>query len=778
MTVPAGSILRSLVPAILAVALVAVPAPASVPDVPSGDAPRTEALVPVRQMRAGLASGSLEDAVLAAAALRDVSVRADPSISAALFDGVPARIAGPVGSLLEEIASATEVARGALREDPSEVERLLDEARELTRASAARLPGRDGDFLDRSATARHRARLEQIRARLEAALDQPSLYAATAALARAVDEALPVLRARAAPARTGAAEPCDIAERFPELCVSSEAAHEYTKDYALLIDLGGDDTYVNHAGAGDATIGSSYALDLLPVSMVLDLSGDDVYGEPKDRSISDYYGVQGSGSRGGIGMLVDVEGDDRYEATIHGQGMAFLGVGVLSDGAGTDRYEVVNRAPGAYLEESTGRYFTNVGAARGQAHASAGMSLLLDRGFGDDTYVLDGQPVPFEVDGHVYPGGVYVEGQGVAFAGVAVFSDGGGSDAMTVRGASDPELVSDRDRRTVQPGFANASGMAYAVLGGQAVHLTGEGHTARTLDADVRFGYLAWTTGMASANLGSYAALEDEAGNDTYAATAARRTIRKLTIDEENATQDHVVVATTAGGEIQTWTFAQGDAELQSVALLHDGEGDDTYSVTTLAHAEAEARNELPTLPADPDTPSAVASASAGVAAISGQGYAQEDSAGYLLDDGGNDAYAARTISRALARASSSHPDALNVAEAFSGETQNIAQGSSVYQGYAELRDRGGRDAYVLESVSEATADPPTAEVVPPPENLWSWGWAFTFDIGDARFVDLGGTDTFTITPTLPACIGTRGGDGVWVDCNPFGVGAGVGMNL
>ncbi|MBI5430529.1 MAG: PDZ domain-containing protein [Nitrosomonadales bacterium] len=104
----------------------------------------------------------------------------------------------------------------------------------------------------------------------------------------------------------------------------------YTEDAALILDFGGNDSYLNHAGGSTRNY---------PFSVVIDLSGDDTY------STSDDF-AQGAGLLGG-GFLIDLAGDDRYTAKHHAQGAGILGVGMLADLAGSDQYTAVSMSQGA-----------------------------------------------------------------------------------------------------------------------------------------------------------------------------------------------------------------------------------------------------------------------------------------------------------------------------------------------------------------------------------------------------------------------------------------------
>jgi hypothetical protein len=115
----------------------------------------------------------------------------------------------------------------------------------------------------------------------------------------------------------------------------------------LVVDLGGNDRYRGSLGASSLTRG---------VGAMLDLAGDDAY-DARDRALgcgivgvgvlldatgNDVYAQTGTLGEGagqfGLGVLADLGGDDRYAIAYSGQGCGFFGVGVLLDAAGEDRY--------------------------------------------------------------------------------------------------------------------------------------------------------------------------------------------------------------------------------------------------------------------------------------------------------------------------------------------------------------------------------------------------------------------------------------------------------
>ena len=152
----------------------------------------------------------------------------------------------------------------------------------------------------------------------------------------------------------------------------------YTEDAALILDLGGNDKYFNHAGGSTKRY---------PFSVVIDLSGDDVYSSTEDFA-------QGAGFFGG-GFLVDLEGNDRYIAKNHSQGAGILGTGILADLSGQDQYTAITDSQGAgnlgigILAEGGGddSYFGNY-FVQGAGDVE-GFGAIVEAG-GDDNYFAGG----------------------------------------------------------------------------------------------------------------------------------------------------------------------------------------------------------------------------------------------------------------------------------------------------------------------------------------------------------------------------------------------------
>jgi hypothetical protein len=232
---------------------------------------------------------------------------------------------------------------------------------------------------------------------------------------------------------------------------------------ALLVDGGGNNRFVAssnsqaHAIGGIAVLLSGGGNDEFTaqaysqasggpggVAVLVDTGGDDRYtlnndplvrpsAQLPDRNTSmgqgAGYGVRGDlfdgrSTSGGIGMLLDLAGNDRYEAQLMAQGFGYYeGLGMLLDDGGNDHFETAWYGMGAGV------------------HFAAG--ILLKRGIGNDTYrstheMVLGTGSDFSVGVFVDEGGddEYSVGElslGVAYANsTGIFVDGAGNDRYTI----------------------------------------------------------------------------------------------------------------------------------------------------------------------------------------------------------------------------------------------------------------------------------------------------------------------------------------------------------
>lgn len=196
----------------------------------------------------------------------------------------------------------------------------------------------------------------------EADLDVSFLLAQRAELVDAV-ASLQQAVADAGAAREG----CATVKLPPAVAIDGTGCDDtYTENYALVVDVGGNDTYHNNAG-GSKLVGDECDLPSSPpggAAALVDLdAGDDEHGDPDEPRAC---GVNGGGHLG-VGFLYDEAGDDDYVAGSGGTngGGALGGLGLLVDARGSDEYV-------------GGRDGTNGGGDLGA------LGLLVDGG-GDDT---------------------------------------------------------------------------------------------------------------------------------------------------------------------------------------------------------------------------------------------------------------------------------------------------------------------------------------------------------------------------------------------------------
>jgi hypothetical protein len=196
----------------------------------------------------------------------------------------------------------------------------------------------------------------------------------------------------------------------------------YRGDFAVIIDLGGNDVYEGRAGGavGDYEY---------PVSFVLDLSGDDTYRNNK-RLVNQGAGLFGAG------MLWDLEGNDTYTAFHISQGAGLYGCGMLVDESGEDDYRAGyftqgagNFGSGFLIERSGDDRYQAFDWAQGLG-GPWGYGLIADDG-GDDTYYAGGVYLHMPLDPDQYRS--FAQGFGfgwrdVASGGIGFLYDRGGND--------------------------------------------------------------------------------------------------------------------------------------------------------------------------------------------------------------------------------------------------------------------------------------------------------------------------------------------------------------
>jgi hypothetical protein len=336
------------------------------------------------------------------------------------------------------------------------------------------------------------------------------------------------------------------------ILVGGKGPNFYGADAALIVDLGGDDTYVNNCAAptfvsayrtydtgGQGQRGGSRR-QIAPVGMIIDYGGDDRY-------IGNRLGSVGA-AVGGVGMLLDLAGNDLYQGSELTQGAAFCGIGVVWDRRGSDSYLAQASAQGAaffgaglLLDDSGDELYSST--LYSQAFGGTrGFGMLYD-GVGDDRYVADRKvPSGYGTEG-IYSG--WSQGVGCGFrryssGGVGLLVDGEGDDDYQAGNFS--------------------QGLGYFFGLGGLVDLGGD---------DVYRG-TRYTQG-ASAHQ-AVGVLLDRNGDDEYHG--------QIAANQGGAWDVGVGILEDGGGDDRYYTpgvIAQGSAAMNGLGLLFDRGGRDSY---------------------------------------------------------------------------------------------------------------------------------------------------------------------------------------------------------
>jgi hypothetical protein len=301
-----------------------------------------------------------------------------------------------------------------------------------------------------------------------------------------------------------------------------------------VVDLGGDDVYhfrgdepapqtVIRDFAGNDLYESTSDFQgpgatVLGVAWLEDLAGDDVYRSSGQAGIA--AGI------GGFGVLIDHDGNDRYENTGTqagwSMGVGFYGAGVLIDRAGNDHYRGEKLCQGVggplglglVLDVAGNDRYDADGPSFGSAYGTPGVFLGMSQGFGYGVrgYAAGGVGALYDLAGDDrYTAGEFSQG-GAYFFALGVLHDGGGNDLY----------------------HGNRYGQAFAAHQALGVLVDDDGDDT----------YWSMTAASQSGAWDECATLLlDKAGNDTY----------------------------------QCEGLGQGSAAMQAIALLVDAGGRDRY---------------------------------------------------------------------------------------------------------------------------------------------------------------------------------------------------------
>jgi HEAT repeat len=200
------------------------------------------------------------------------------------------------------------------------------------------------------------------------------------------------------------------------IAIGDSGPNTYSGAFAVIIDLGGDDTYhlTSQPGAD--------------FSLIIDVAGNDIYQSSDDACLA--------GAVFGTSVILDLAGNDTYQAGHVSLGAGIFGAGVLYDRQGVDTYTSGGFSQGAgflgvglCIDEAGNDCYT--AAMQSQAFGYVmGTGVLLDRS-GNDTYLTKlSQTDILRYDDH------YLSlSQGCAFGyrpdysgGIGLLIDSGGND--------------------------------------------------------------------------------------------------------------------------------------------------------------------------------------------------------------------------------------------------------------------------------------------------------------------------------------------------------------
>ena len=319
--------------------------------------------------------------------------------------------------------------------------------------------------------------------------------------------------------------------------VGDTGPNYYGERACLIIDLGGDDIYCNEAGA--ARPSPETEKPWLPASLIIDYGGDDRY-------IGEAVATAGAGL-GGVGLLLDLQGNDLYLGGRLTQAAAFCGIGVLWDQRGDDLYLADDAAQGTaffgaglLLDDNGADLYAAAQCAQAFG-GSRGIGLLVDRR-GDDRFLADRRVPSTYGTPDIYRG--WAQGVGCGFRG---FSSGG--IGLLYDGSGDDDYQAGN--------FSQGTGYFF----GMGMLVDGSG------DDFYRGSRYAQGAGAHQA----VGILVDDAGSDRYQGSVAA---------SQGAAWDAAVgvLEDRQGDDVYRGNeFAQGAGAMNGLGLLVDWKGEDQY---------------------------------------------------------------------------------------------------------------------------------------------------------------------------------------------------------
>lgn len=329
-----------------------------------------------------------------------------------------------------------------------------------------------------------------------ATLDMAAMQADAVALLTAVEEWAPRLQEATALLPESDGPLLQLETALGEVILGSRGADRFEGDALLIIDPGGDDAWTGSAGSNVGVPGrAALALDLggadtytasrahaqgagfLGIGVLYDA------GPEGDRYLA-VSQAQGAGFMG-VGVLWDAGGDDSYTAAGYAQGAGTFGVGLLVDAAGSDAAAAQARAQGFASTGGLGALL-DLDGDDVRRLGTAGESLFGPGGGGGQGASFGTRPFPWKGDlslhggvgllydragNDAYSGRGFVQGA-AWFLGLGMLLERGGNDRYSAeewsQGAAN-HLAAALLQDTSESDIYNAGGFAQAAAADRSV---------------------------------------------------------------------------------------------------------------------------------------------------------------------------------------------------------------------------------------------------------------------------------------------------------------------
>ncbi|MBH37775.1 hypothetical protein CL658_01955 [bacterium] len=347
---------------------------------------------------------------------------------------------------------------------------------------------------------------------------------------------------------------------FGLFVIAGKDDNTYTTDISFLIDLGGNDTYRNNAGA--------YYKDHY-INVLIDLDGNDLYSSTSEFS-------QGSGFMG-YGLLLDYKGDDLYRGVRLSQGAGIFGCGSVIDFYGDDSYiaqdfsQGIGLAGNGFIYDRRGDDYFNASLFSQAVGLTYGVGSIFDFS-GNDSYFLGnrefssygsvgvfkgaGQGFGFgfrhsasggigflyDHKGHdQYEAGNFSQGTGY-FYGLGILFDDQGDDTYigsrySIATSAHSALGIFKDRRGDD---------SYQTIYGSSIAIAWDNSNSFFLDEEGhdRYNCLDRNFCLAEAHYNSFAIFNDKNGKDTYLVNFNKNLVQK-----NNDTMKNFAIYLDEGGD-------------------------------------------------------------------------------------------------------------------------------------------------------------------------------------------------------------------------------------